>query len=297
MCYKNKIIVTSFVMILNAVICTCYADSTSYRIKDVMEKALKNTQAAENKIKRLKVAEPDMGKLQSAENIKDKAKDMRDDYANSAQLVEVSKNYEKLKESQSYKAGLKLGRDALKKHDEYGKFSSVSGAGTGDIITERGVDIFEITNRYLKKFNEGKKNNKEKLNGFYALISSTLPEISLKNLARDMRRVGGTILLRGMVDNSMLKTMALIGSLNKEGVRAAIYPKVFEMLKLKVVPCYVLIINNHCEEDKCDLVHDKIIGNVTVEYALSRFAAEGDGKEKAKELLKKLQATHYGGKR
>ena len=128
-------------------------------------------------------------------------------------------------------------------------------------------------------------------------IAIEVPIIFCLFLSRRLTGRTRTILLRGMVDNSMPKTMALIGSLNKEGVRAAIYPKVFEMLKLKVVPCYVLIINNHCEEDKCDLVHDKIIGNVTVEYALSRFVAEGDGKEKAKELLKKLQATHYGGKR
>ena len=89
-----------------------------------------------------------------------------------------------------------------------------------------------------------------------------------------------------MIDDSMIKTAELVKLLNEEGVPVAIHPKAFEIFKIESVPAYVLVDKKEGSEER---VYDKLIGNVSVEYALSVFAERGSSASRAKVLLKKLR--------
>lgn len=273
-----KAIIAIFVMQIT----TAYADINVHRKKaeDVMAKALKNAEKAGNAIKNTKIAIPDFNTEQKAGVTSEISKSKKDIYENNAKKV-VS-GVEKLKESEGYKRGLKTAREVEKRELKVNKFKNT----TGDIITERGVDLYEMSNRYLEEFNRGRKDSKEKLTGFMVFISASIPEASLKAIARDVKKIRGNIFLIGMIDDSMIKTAELVKLLNEEGVPVAIHPKAFEIFKIKSVPAYVLVDKKEGSEER---VHDKLIGNVSVEYALSVFAERGSSASRAKVLLKKLR--------
>ena len=263
-------------------ITTAYADINVHRKKaeDVMVKALKNAAKAGDALKNTKIAIPDFNTEQKASFTSEISKNKKDIYESDAKKVVLG--VEKLKESEGYKRGLKTAREVEKRELKINKFKNT----TGDIITERGVDLYEMSNRYLEEFNRGRKDSKEKLEGFMVFISASIPEASLKAIARDVKKIRGNIFLIGMIDGSMIKTAELVKALNEEGVPVAIHPKAFEIFKIESVPAYVLVDKIEGSDER---VHDKLIGNVSVEYALSIFAERGNSANKAKILLKKLR--------
>lgn len=251
----------------------------------VFEKALENVKNAEKALKNLKIAEPDTGKLREAELAKEIAGENKEKHLKAKNIEKIIAGAKILKESESYKAGEKVAKNVLAESRDF-KFKEAS----GDIVTSKGVDLYEMSNRYISEFNKGRKNEKEKLSGLFVLISSSLPTSSIKQIARDVKKVGGTLLFRGMIEGSMMRTAEFVLNLNKEGVKAAIHPKIFEMLNVEVVPCYVLI-KGGVQENKYEVLHDKIIGNVSLEYALNKFKEKGDTKEEAARLLAKLRGA------
>ena len=281
MCCKTigiKAVIAIFVIQIT----TAYADINVHRKKaeDVMVKALKNAAKAGDALKNTKVAIPDFNTEQKAYFTSEVSKSKKDIYE--SDVKKVVTGVEKLKESEGYKRGLKTAREAEKRGLKIDKFKNT----TGDIITERGVDLYEMSNRYLEEFNRGRKDSKEKLTGFMVFISASIPETSLKAIARDVKKIRGNIFLIGMIDGSMIKTAELVKLLNEEGVPVAIHPKAFEIFKIESVPAYVLVDKKEGSDER---VHDKLIGNVSVAYALSAFAERGNSASKAKVLLKKLR--------
>ncbi|MDA0938777.1 MAG: type-F conjugative transfer system pilin assembly protein TrbC [Proteobacteria bacterium] len=263
-------------------ITTAYADINMHRKKaeDVMVKAITNAAKAEDILKNTKVAVPDFNAEEKASTTFEMSKIKQERYESEAK--KVVGRVEKLKESEGYKSGLKIAREVEKRELKVDKFKNT----TGDIITERGVDLYEMSNRYLEEFNRGRKDSKEKLTGFMVFISASIPEVSLKAIARDVKQVRGNIFLIGMIDGSVIKTAELVKALNEEGVPVAIHPKAFEIFKIESVPAYVLVDKKEGSDER---VHDKLIGNVSVAYALSAFAERGNSASKAKVLLKKLR--------
>jgi type-F conjugative transfer system pilin assembly protein TrbC len=131
---------------------------------------------------------------------------------------------------------------------------------------------------------------------FYAFISFSLPDTSLKELAYQLKRMGktnGVMVLRGLDQDSFKQTAKHIQSLNKEGVKAIIHPKLFNFFNVTQVPTYVFSCKKRDRErEGKKRVYDKLIGNVTAQYALERFKEEGECYEEAAEILRLLSTSN-----
>lgn len=116
-------------------------------------------------------------------------------------------------------------------------------------------------------------------------ISSSMPEASLKALARDAIRIGAPLILRGIVGTGFPSTarfmMGVLGANRKRKsqvpsdpsvVRAMIDPVQFRRFDVRTVPAFVLVPDGACLGHACptavpDNVH--VAGDVTLDYALA----------------------------
>lgn len=132
-------------------------------------------------------------------------------------------------------------------------------------------------------------------------VSSSMPISSLHQYLIDGSKVGATLVLRGLINNSFQMTakfihQALMGT--KGGFK--VDPIVFKKLHITRVPAIVLFNANglvcinqrDCVPNPED--YDRITGNVTIAYALREMANRGTADSRAaKQLLKKIRkATH-----
>jgi type-F conjugative transfer system pilin assembly protein TrbC len=127
-------------------------------------------------------------------------------------------------------------------------------------------------------------------------VSGSMSKALLKDYAREASIYGGVLVFRGLPDGSMLKLLKLVSDISEENYSAAmqIDDQSFENYAIDVVPAIVLsqgedfgIISNKIPG------HDKMSGNISIEYALECFAKDGDLADKASELLEKRK---QGGK-
>ncbi|MGE0679781.1 MAG: type-F conjugative transfer system pilin assembly protein TrbC [Candidatus Binatia bacterium] len=138
-------------------------------------------------------------------------------------------------------------------------------------------------------------------------ISFSMPDDSLRALLRDAVATGSPLVLRGMVDNSMKRTMERIGELlndgtsGKDGVGGpapslAIDPTLFERFAVDKVPAFVLPLAAvaPCTPTGCPVPdHLKLAGDVSLAYALSLMAREAAGTplgHRAEQWRKRLEA-------
>lgn len=134
-----------------------------------------------------------------------------------------------------------------------------------------------------------KANNSTAPYDLMIFISSSIPRASLRNLAVEARRVGAVFILRGLVNNSFKQSVAYIRSLQEEGIGAIIDPHSYEVYQVKQVPAIVVVSDkNTCHPKICTPAHDKISGNISLQYALEEIAQRGVfGEVTAKKYLKR----------
>lgn len=122
-------------------------------------------------------------------------------------------------------------------------------------------------------------------------ISFSVPEESLRALLRDAVRTGSPLVLRGMVDNSMKRTMERIGELLGNGKSdkdvvdgpapsLAVDPTLFERFAVDKVPTFVLPLETAapCTPSDCPVPdHLKLAGDVSLAYALDVMARGAAG--------------------
>jgi conjugal transfer pilus assembly protein TrbC len=122
-----------------------------------------------------------------------------------------------------------------------------------------------------------------------------MPKESLQDYSIQSQKAGGVLVLRGLIDNSLKKTTAFIHSLNQHGTKAIIDPLSYQNFDVRHVPQIVVINDNHgCKWGRCNHtpLHDKITGNIALEYALKQIAQDGDSTRKeAGRFLSKLRGT------
>jgi conjugal transfer pilus assembly protein TrbC len=118
---------------------------------------------------------------------------------------------------------------------------------------------------------------------FIVFASLSMPEASLKQLVRDTASAGGVVVFRGFPDNSAKEFVARIGKVVEQDQFASIGidPRLFRAFDVQAVPTYVSVSSDFdlCAGFSCQTKvppHDRMTGNVTVEYALSTFV-EGNG--------------------
>lgn len=120
-------------------------------------------------------------------------------------------------------------------------------------------------------------------------ISFSMPESSLRSLLTEAARTDSPLVLRGLVDNSMKRTVARLGELlgTKDGDTTgaptpslAIDPTLFERFGIHKVPAFVLPQDAiaACTPDGCPVPeHLKVAGDVSLAYALGVMARESGG--------------------
>lgn len=125
---------------------------------------------------------------------------------------------------------------------------------------------------------------------FLVFVSFSMPMPTLKALARDVNRVGGKLVLRGLVkgsssEGSFPETLIKLQELQEE---ILIDPTLFEAYQVERVPTFVLR-ERPTESAEEKMTYDVLRGNVSLGFALEQFAEKGDVKGHAKQLLQDLR--------
>lgn len=132
---------------------------------------------------------------------------------------------------------------------------------------------------------------------FMVFASLSMPQASLTRLIADTSNAGGVVVFRGFPGGS---TKAFAEGLKRvvtsEGQEAhiAIDPRLFRAFKVTAAPTFVAAGREYdlCDGLDCTSVtpdHDRMVGNVTVEYALESFAGgTGPGAGVARIALTRL---------
>jgi type-F conjugative transfer system pilin assembly protein TrbC len=122
----------------------------------------------------------------------------------------------------------------------------------------------------------------------YLFVSFSLGEKALLNLAQEAKAYGATLILKGFIEGSYAKTVkALQAIITKTGQGVSVDPELFTLFNVKAVPTYVLskpFQLNTLERNQTP-IHDRIQGHISLQYALEKFAKEGDLQEEASSLL------------
>ena len=137
-------------------------------------------------------------------------------------------------------------------------------------------------------------------------VSFSMPEASLRSLLAEAARVESPVVLRGLVDNSMKRTVARLGELLGTGDSSettgepspslAIDPTLFERFGVDKVPTFVLPLDTiaPCTPEGCPVpTHLKVAGDVSLVYALGVMAREADNttlRTHAKQWQQRLEA-------
>ena len=113
-------------------------------------------------------------------------------------------------------------------------------------------------------------------------VSFSMPDTALLSFSKTLEKTGGTLVFRGLPENSFQEFAQKILALKKQGMGAqvSVDPESFEKLQIKNVPTISLNLGEYT---------DRISGNVSLQYVLSRFSEKGETKEKASELLQQLE--------
>jgi conjugal transfer pilus assembly protein TrbC len=143
---------------------------------------------------------------------------------------------------------------------------------------------------------------------FMVFASLSMPQASLSRLIADTSKAGGVVVFRGFPGGS---TKAFAEGLKRvvtdEGQEAhiAIDPRLFRAFKVEAAPTFVAAGREYelCDGLDCTSAtpdHDRLTGNVTVEYALESFAGgKGPGAGIARVALAQLAKAplRCGGRR
>ena len=104
----------------------------------------------------------------------------------------------------------------------------------------------------------------------YIFISFSMPKETLKALAVEAKKHNAVLVMRGLTQNSFVKTAALLQEMG-EGV--VLGPTLFKEYGIQVVPTFV---RKHTKG------YLKIAGNVSLAYVLSKFREEEKLREETK---------------
>ncbi len=167
--------------------------------------------------------------------------------------------------------------------------------GEAEELRKQGVDaVANIDPNSLPKGPEGPVDFDEMLAGaaantqqpfgdgplFVAFVSLSMPEASLKALIADVTKAGGVVVFRGFPQNSPKafgEGLKKVVSSEAQEQHLAIDPRLFRAFNVRTVPTFVAVSRDYelCDGFDCTSAippHDKMVGNVTVEYVLESFS-------------------------
>lgn len=98
----------------------------------------------------------------------------------------------------------------------------------------------------------------------YIFVSFSMPKEALKSLAVEAKKYKAAFVIRGIIENSFLKTANFVKELG-EGV--VLDPLLFRKYNVGVVPTFI---------EAHQAGYKKISGNFTLTYALEKFKEDGE---------------------
>ncbi len=136
----------------------------------------------------------------------------------------------------------------------------------------------------------------------YIFVSFSMPDITLRRLLTQAERIEGSLILRGLVNDSMAKTKDKIAELLEVDAQGntrftnglAIDPTLYQRFDITQVPTFVLTNQpaERCSNDGCPSTdYVRLSGDSTLEYALETMAREAPDsmKDSAKTLLVRMK--------
>jgi len=129
------------------------------------------------------------------------------------------------------------------------------------------------------------------------MVSFSMPEASLRALAIETRRVGASLVLRGLVNDSLPDTLAAIHQLAGKDVATsgfAIDPTLFTRFDVQAVPTYVLLLEplRTCTAERCEVPrHLRLSGEAGLRHVLETMdrGAEPEVSGVVAELIARLE--------
>ena len=159
-------------------------------------------------------------------------------------------------------------------------------------------EIANLLRKYRFKAEDIKKNQITNY-PLMIFVSSSIPKSSLKDLMIQARLSGAAVVFRGLI-GSLRNTQQFLMDVAKDDVSAIIDPRLFEVFDVKNVPTFVVLADNiqDCGQSDCNFtpLHDRISGNITLNYALEQIAdGNGEAKEVAASILDQMKSKNKGG--
>ncbi len=124
----------------------------------------------------------------------------------------------------------------------------------------------------IRKQSTCSQNNKD---GLYIFVSLSMPKSLLEQYNQIAKQIGAKLVVRGFKNNSFKETIEV----TKE-IALQVDPVAFKKFNITSVPSFVLSDNSK---------FDKLVGNVSIKYALEQFETQGDLKTQATEYLKRMK--------
>jgi conjugal transfer pilus assembly protein TrbC len=163
-------------------------------------------------------------------------------------------------------------------------------------VNQSTTDIDNLVNKYVpnwKSFNDPSPVNQSTpinndLDIPLIFISFSMPEKLIREYVREAKQYSGTLVLRGLIDNSLKKTVTKLRDIENMGdgresnLSIIIHPHLFDLYNITHVPALVLSRNSmKCvlKYDDCLSYYDydKISGGITIKYALEQIKEKGSG--------------------
>lgn len=120
-------------------------------------------------------------------------------------------------------------------------------------------------------------------------VSLSMPAGSIEKLGTDAKRIGATLVLRGLVGNSLKQTTHALQRYAQTGAEIVIHPEAFKKYKVKVVPSFVFDADSASANPLCSgstaqqCGADTLIeGDVSLKFALQRMQPKLQGEELAR---------------
>ncbi len=139
--------------------------------------------------------------------------------------------------------------------------------------------VEQVLADYGKVKQESCSDGNQKKN-LFIFVSFSMPQNLLKNYDDIARKLGAKLVIRGLKDNSFKETIQYLKNVKTSGIMVDIDPTLFERFNVNLVPSFVLS-DGHS--------YDKLVGSISIVYALEKFANEGDLKLQAKDILRNLR--------
>lgn len=107
-------------------------------------------------------------------------------------------------------------------------------------------------------------------------VSFSMPEASLNRLALETAKVGGVLVLRGFVNDSLKQTVAASEKMTNLGAQLEINPQLYQEYSVNKVPSYV-IAKRSMDASPCSggtqcVNHLKLEGDASLHAVLDRFS-------------------------